>query len=405
MFTGNFSNLMPAIDMILNLQQRYRSQIALQMLYEIHNDELDESGRIELFESRSEAKRLAEQLSLVVESITRAQDINGASKMSGSTAGIQFETRASELVWHMLDSTDTPFAKFSVSGAEFSWVSKQDSSTSNRLIIRDLKALNSSPEHIFAEIIAKNERIVDHELAHMDIFAAILWDTLSPVGGILIVEQLELHLRPLKLQLEHRVGRQILDYLFAQRRQQKNQDQSDSKSSSTAGTPASTRPPSIRVMAAGVNKSTESLGQSSMNDGKDSHRTSQTLHRGNRSSPNLASSASSVHGSERGLRKMASAEVLNSDAIEQGLDAEEMRRRAALNKAFILIDVNPTVLCLTYRVGQTGVRFTFSRPSTDASHTISLRRKITVDYPMYTTSRTRHQVYNTVARPGLISTY
>lgn len=270
--------------------------------------------------------------------------------MSGTTAGVQFEARASELVYHMLDRADTPFVKFSVNGVEFSWISKQDSSVSNRLVIKDLKALNSSPEHIFAEIISKNESVVDHELCKVDVFAALLWNALPPVGGISIVEQFEVHLHPIRLQLEHRVGRQILDYLFVQRRKQNGEEQDDdqdkkAKKPLTSSSP-SLRPPSVIFPD---NKSVESLSlrtnhrPRSMLGAEDRNLTP------NRSMTNLPSSAS-IGSSEHRLRKVASTEVLAPAAQEEGLDADEMRLRASLNKTFILVDFTSTVLCLTYRV-------------------------------------------------------
>lgn len=351
-FTHNFSDLLGVANIIRDLQQRIRAELYLQQLYQVHLDELDEEGRIALFVSRSESTRLSIELSLVIEAITKAQNINGASKVSGPAAGVQFEARASELVYHMLDRNDVPFSKFSVNGVEFSWISKQDSSVSNRLVIKDLKALNSSPEHVFAEIISKNTSVTDHELSKVDVFAAILWNALPPVGGISIVEQFEVHLHPIRLQLEHRVGRQILDYLFVQRRQQQDEDdspdESNKKEQASLTTSPQLRPPSVVYPD---NKSVESLiprthRPRSMLAGDDRSFTP------NRSTSNLHSSAASVASNEHRLRKAASTEVLAPAAQEEGLDADEMRQRASLNKTFILVDFTSTVLCLTYRVSQ-----------------------------------------------------
>ncbi|KAM0789695.1 hypothetical protein ACM66B_006555 [Microbotryomycetes sp. NB124-2] len=349
-FTHDFSNLRGTIDLIRDLQFRIRAQVDLQTQYQAHMDELDDDGWVELFVSRCELARLSQELSLVVEAITRAQDMNGASKMSGTTAGMHFEARASELVWHMLDQADTPFAKFSVNGVDFSWVSKQDSSVSNRLVIKDLRALNSSPDHVFAEIIAKSDADKTHDLAKVDLFAAVLWNSLPPVGGITMVDLLEIHLHPLKLQLEHRVGRQILDYLFSQRRaktqaierkKSSNQLKVPGTSGSGPASQASSRPPSI-VVNSHQNVSTDSLVESSS-----------LIDRGiNRSTPNLHASAShsSLNTSEHRLRKAVSADVLAvATGQEEGLDAAEMRARAQLNRTFILVEITSTLLCLTYR--------------------------------------------------------
>ena len=92
----------------MDLQQRIRALADLAQQYQAHLDELDDGGRYELFVSRVEFTKLSSELNLVVLAITRAQDFNGVAKTVSKTAGIQFEARASELVWHMLDKSDTP---------------------------------------------------------------------------------------------------------------------------------------------------------------------------------------------------------------------------------------------------------------------------------------------------------
>ncbi|KAK4703534.1 hypothetical protein P7C70_g2687, partial [Phenoliferia sp. Uapishka_3] len=344
-FTQDFSNLSGVSNKVAELQQRIRELVDLGQQYQVHLDELDEEGRLDLFASRMEFAKLSAELNIYVQAISRAQNFNGVTSSAASkTAGVQFEARASELVWHMLEATGVPFAKFSVRGVEFSWISKQDSSISNRLVIRDLRALNSSPEQVFAEIIAKHHHGGEHELAKVDIFAAILWNSLAPVGGISIVEQFELHLHPIRLQLEHRVGRKILDYVFAQRKH------SDEEPPEVPPKPArSTLAP---LGSSIMNKSSESLALSTR-AGQNGH-TYPNRPRSFLDSASVTPNRSSVaisNGSESQsrLRKVASVDVLRPQDAEGGLDADEMRKRASLYRTFILVDFSPTVLYLTYR--------------------------------------------------------
>ena len=331
---------------VAELQQRIRELVDLGQQYQVHLDELDEEGRLELFASRMEFFKLSTELNVYVQAIARAQNFNGVSSSAASkTAGVQFEARASELVWHMLEASGTPFAKFSVRGVEFSWISKQDSSISNRLVIRDLKALNSSPEQIFAEIIAKHEHTEEHELAKVDVFAAVLWNSLAPVGGISIVEQFELHLHPVRLQLEHRVGRNILNYIFSQRKTAEDE------------VPGVPHKPARLTLAAplganAMNKSSDSLALSArggMNGQLYPNRPRSFLDSASAPARSAGGQTPPSESSTR-LRKVASADVLRPQVPEEGLDADEMRRRASLNRTFILVDFSPTVLYLTYRV-------------------------------------------------------
>lgn len=337
-FTRDFSDLTHAIDIVKSLQSRLRAISDLGQEYQVHLDQLDEEGRLELFHGRAEFVRLSNELNLVVQAITRAQVFNGAST-AGTTAGIQFEARAFELVWHMLDKSDIPFAKFSVDGVEFSWTSKQDSSISNRLVIKDLKALNSSPDHVFTEIIAKSEEVADHELARADVFAAILWNSLPPVGGISIVEQFEVHLHPIRLQLEHRVGRQILDYIFAQRRKL-----ADDEPTAERKHPTKVSRPNPTPLSSSVNSFMHSTDSLSIH--KNTSRLTLSSDIASRSTLDVPSTASFS-----ALRRVNSSTTeLLEEGLEEGLDGDEMRLRAALFRTFILVEFTSTVLSLSYRV-------------------------------------------------------
>ena len=82
------------------------------------------------------------------------------------------------------------------------------------------------------------------------------------------------------------------------------------------------------------------------------------------------------------LRKVASTDVLRPQVFEEGLDADEMRRRASLNRTFILVDFSPTVLYLTYHVRLSNL--TILPP--DLTHSFrSLRRTIEVACRISTT--------------------
>ena len=364
-FTNDFSNLAGSAERVMDLQHKIRSLVELAQQYQIHLDELDEWGRQELLVHRAELNLLSNQLSVLVSAITLAQDLNGAVDKRDKTktgAGVQLEAIAEELVWHMLDKTGMSFAKFSITGVEFSWATKTDSSVQNRLLIKDLKALNSSPDSVFPEIISKHDRVENHQLCKADMFAAALWNGLPAVGGIAIVERLELHLHPIKLNLEHAVGKMIMDYVFQQDKDKRadgrsTKGDSDDDESDDDDDDASVRSPKggKRSNSSGnrsgslllpYNRSAESVNSTA--------RSSRSLLGPDDSSPRLplnSSSASIASSFEHRLRHTASAEMLAVQANEEeaGLDAVEMRRRAAKNRAFVLVECSSTVLCLSYR--------------------------------------------------------
>ena len=58
-----------------------------------------------------------------------------------------------------------------------------------------------------------------------DRFFLAHWLLLAPSGGIKIVDRSELHIHPVRVQLELRLGRQVMDYLFGSRRTQAKEEE------------------------------------------------------------------------------------------------------------------------------------------------------------------------------------
>ncbi|GAA5985789.1 hypothetical protein JCM10908_007112 [Rhodotorula pacifica] len=342
-FTRDFSHIREVLETVASLQERLRNHIYLEQEFSVHLDELDDQGTVELILSRIEFAKLAQELRVVVEAFTRAQDLQGK-KPTTKRSGLQMEARAAELTWHMLDKDDLPFAKFSVLGADFSWISKQDGSATNRMVIRDLKALNSSPDQIFAEIVSKAENYgEDHPLAKVDVFGAAVWNSLNPVGGIAIIERFELHLHPIRLQLEHRVGRKILDYVFSERQQQRSSRVENGRRGAEDGgdndDTSSIHSQRSRRIDSPASRSVESLPLYSA---------AQTSYR-SAASGELLSSRASIRSHEDRLRRAVAPGSLTTESREEGLDADEMQRRAKTNRTFIFGEISSTVLSLTYR--------------------------------------------------------
>lgn len=401
-FTRDFSHIREVLETVASLQERLRNHAYLEQEFQVHLDELDDQGMVELLLTRVEFLRIAQELRLVVEAFTRAQDLQGK-KRTTKRSGLQLEARAAELTWHMLDKDDLPFAKFSVLGAEFSWISTHDGSATNRMVIRDLRALNSSPDQIFAEIVSKADNIgEDHPLAKVDVFGAAIWNSLAPVGGIAIIERFELHLHPIRVQLEHRVGKKILDYVFSERQQQRaHREENGRRGGGDDGDDddaSSVRSRTARSTNSPASRSVDSLPLSP-NQGQFSLRSA--------GSSDLLSSRASILSQEERLRRATAPDSLTSQPQEEGLDADEMRRRARTNRTFIFAEISSTLLCLTYRVR--AISFSADcyrwRLRTDsAAYVHRARKKTSRVCRISTTSRTRRRSFDSAPRRGRTST-
>jgi hypothetical protein len=332
-----------------------RSQI-MTLIYTGHH-ELSEAAVMNLYLLSADLLRRMEIISMWMGAIQRSQD----SKNSGRSMGMQLDARANEIVWHMRDDEETPLVKVAVKGVAFRWLNRSDGSVANCLLISDLLALNSSPEQYFSEIIAKQPaQGTDRGLiGRQEIFVAILWSMLSPVGGINVIERFEVHLHPIRLQLEQRVGKHIMNYLFAQRSARKKQADEDSGRADAVSTSKPSAVPAIRRQASSImlrsTKSTESLPQS-----RNSLEipTAVQTDAGQRllvpkAKASSMASDSSIQTRPVSLRRVSSSETLamNAGKTDDYLDAEEMRERARLNRAFHHVEVFPTVLTISFKVG------------------------------------------------------
>jgi hypothetical protein len=329
----DWNDLGELADKVQDFQNKIRAREAVVHAYQGQVDELDGEARVQLYGVKAEIVMLASELGLLVECITMAGD----KKRKQQSSGVQVDASARQIAWHMLDSEGAPIAKLAVLGVAFSWLSKKDSTVSNRLAIQDLQALNSSPEHVFSEIIAKCRGLQDHLMVKRDVFMTVLWNALAPIGGISIVDHLELHLHPIRLQIEHAVGRKIMDYVFS-RGSGRDRARNGGNSKTTERQTGRNQPDRGREM--GYPRRLLGGSHRPEPDSDDSYDDKQSIvsHRNGKRQRSPSSSVGGHLG-----------EVLPVERDEDRLDVVEMRQRAKNNRTFVLVDVSPTTLALSYK--------------------------------------------------------
>lgn len=308
---------------------------------QLSEEELDDAYLLRV----EELKRM-DQLTLWMGALQSAQD----NKATSRSMGMQMDARASEIVWHMRDDVERPIVKIGVKGVAFRWLNRQDGNVANCLVISDLNALNSSPEHVFPEIISKypTPSNASPQVMRSDIFAAVLWSMLPPVGGIAIIDRFEVHLHPIRLQIEQKIGKQIQEYLFSQKSRKGEGANGDTRSliNQKQSSASNHSGPGLRAM-----RSTDSLNASNRLDD------SRSINSDDGSSflsPSIATSRSQGSGSNgsRQLRRVPSVEDFapTFSKTDDHLDADEMRERSRLNRTFLHVEIHPTVLNLSFKV-------------------------------------------------------
>ncbi|KAI6105796.1 hypothetical protein F5141DRAFT_1189568 [Pisolithus sp. B1] len=136
---------------------------------------------------------------------------NQADDNTDQKSALLLRASSSEISWRMIDEHRELLAKLALQNIDFTWLSKQDSSTVSRLS-------TGSPHAVWTEIVSKYEEPSNHSLTKRDFFLDANWIILAPVGGITIYEKFQVDFHPIRLQLDARLGQRIMEYIWPSRR-------------------------------------------------------------------------------------------------------------------------------------------------------------------------------------------
>ncbi|KAI0750742.1 golgi-body localization protein domain-containing protein [Daedaleopsis nitida] len=216
LFSYDFTNLASAADVVANMQQRLRQALETKSDAEQKLRGLGNPGRVELLKIDAHILLLIEELNLIFDAIKLAQD--KANNETDQKSALLLHASSEEVSWRMLDQHDQLLAKISIRVTDFYWLSRHDSSTVNNLAVGDLQAFDGAADAEWTEILSKYDEPSTHPLVKRKLFLLAHWTVLPPVGGITIYEEFDLSFHPMRLQIDIRVGRKIMEYLWPARR-------------------------------------------------------------------------------------------------------------------------------------------------------------------------------------------
>lgn len=220
MFSYDLSDVESLADLVQSLQIRIRHARELHSQYQLHFDLLNEQGRLDFLGLKAEINDMQDELNLLLEAITQADDNSDKEKKSA----LRLEANARDVAWNMMGNKDGELlAKMSIRSVNYVWMNKADNSVQNSLTVGDLNAVNVDPNAVFQEIITKYNSPDHHPMKENGMLLVGAWSVLPPVGGIAIVDRFELHLHPLRIQIERKIGRQIEEYIFGSMREKRKE--------------------------------------------------------------------------------------------------------------------------------------------------------------------------------------
>lgn len=365
LFTYDFTDYASASRVITDLQGRLRKSIEVEELA-MHTQQIQSrEDEIELLKLKAHIYLLGDELNFIFDAIKLAQD--RFDDQTDQKSALLLNASSSEISWNMLDEQRELLAKHVVKDIDYYWLSRQDSSTYNDLAIGSLQAFDGSKDAVWTEILSKYNEPPNHPLLKRGLFLVAKWSVLPPVGGIGIYEFFELNLHPMRLQIDTRVGRRIMEYLWPGRRDRKKaiQDRRTESSQTAHEHPPNKQsfPPSrISLDATRRTHSRQSsdsnnssrlappmalrrLGTSrSFSNLRDFPSPVKSLPR-TRSSEALGQHASTIdHTEPRKLRRGDSRH--DSGPVPRRGDAAEMRTRSS-QKTFVLVKISSLHLLLS----------------------------------------------------------
>ncbi|KAG0709732.1 golgi-body localization protein domain-containing protein [Suillus ampliporus] len=216
LFAYDFTDFTSAASVVSDLQSRIRNALETRRDAENHALSASSETRLEILNLKAHIFLLTEELNLIFDAIKLAQD--RADERSDQKSALLLLASSSEISWQMLDEQRELLAKLAVRDIDFSWLSKQDSSTVTNLVVGDLQAFDGSPHAPWPEIVSKFEEPSNHPMSKRGVFLDADWAVLAPVGGITIYEKFQLDFHPIRLQLDASLGQRIMEYVWPARR-------------------------------------------------------------------------------------------------------------------------------------------------------------------------------------------
>ncbi|KAI8337476.1 golgi-body localization protein domain-containing protein [Chlamydoabsidia padenii] len=236
MMAADQGSLYDATENIVELQHRVRHCMGLRDQYQQNITLLDQSQLEEFRKIRLTLQDTCEDLYLGMEAFKLLQTNVRNDRSHEPSSNWKFIFSAAKLSWEMRIDSETPFCEWNLNNTTFTLVSKEDHSHTNTVEVDLLQVKNTSDNHVYTEVLSPfvDQRNKLPDFSRHKMLRCYL-EALAPVGGIPVIQHLEINLFPLRCQMTYDFGKTMASYLFpAERRQKDNQQQQQQQVSSSA---------------------------------------------------------------------------------------------------------------------------------------------------------------------------
>ncbi|KAI8100069.1 golgi-body localization protein domain-containing protein [Halteromyces radiatus] len=227
MMAADQGSLDEATENIVELQHRVRHCMGLRDQYQQNIGMLDQDHLEELRKIRLALQDSCEDLYLGMEAFKMLQTNKRNEHTSESAISWKFVFSAAKLSWEMRIDSETPLCEWNLNDTTFTLINKDDHSHTNTVEVGLLQVKNTSANPVYTDVllpfIEQRNRLPDFSRHKM---LRCYLEALAPVGGIPVIQHLEINLFPLRLQMTYDFGKAMASYLFPPERRQKETQQS-----------------------------------------------------------------------------------------------------------------------------------------------------------------------------------
>ncbi|KAJ1535036.1 hypothetical protein HK096_003065, partial [Nowakowskiella sp. JEL0078] len=297
------------------------------------------------------------------------------SNSSSSQVAWRLTAETSQLTWIMLMDDGEKLCRSTIDHLCFLWVHNEDQSTYNTIEVDKLCMENlSSIPNSFRDIISpynaetyyepktssalsaltaqtnSTKKAIDFRLHKM---LRVFWRELSPVAGIRVVEHFEINIAPIFFQMNYEIGRQLILFLFPERRAKNNPPESTVYSEGQAH---GSKVTALNIPS--ITKTTLSASASSLSLPTSFDETIDVP----------IANATKISSKKMGISTIQTKAKGKNKNSAHNYDLRQMQKRASDYRAFIYVKVPGVQHCLSYRGSKDKNfedfdKFTFTMPT------------------------------------------
>jgi hypothetical protein len=181
--------------------------------YDARIDSLSKGALDQLLLLRIKLADAEEQLYTDFEAISVS--IKREKARASSIQSTRFNLRVGAIAWQSLSPDLRPFIQLELQHLLFSKITNKDGSTDQALRVQEARALNSSPDAFYSEVLTRLDTAENGRRA--DPVLMFTWSVTNPVGGIPILTETECFFHPLRLGIEESVMIKMRQYIVPER--------------------------------------------------------------------------------------------------------------------------------------------------------------------------------------------